>query len=78
MAARSGQALSARALRRTVTLLYQLGRFSDVVVRGGFPELQAELERFAGGVPPGAEPAALANARPTPFDRRRCRPLLMP
>ncbi len=33
VAARAGQPLSARALRRTVTLLYQLGRFSDVVVR---------------------------------------------
>jgi len=33
VAARSGQPLTARALRRTVTLLYQLGRFSDVVVR---------------------------------------------
>ncbi|MBI5068484.1 MAG: BamA/TamA family outer membrane protein [Deltaproteobacteria bacterium] len=33
VAARAGQPLSSRALRRTVTLLYQLGRFSDVVVR---------------------------------------------
>jgi outer membrane protein assembly factor BamA len=33
VAARAGEPLSARALRRTVTLLYQLGRFSDVVIR---------------------------------------------
>jgi outer membrane protein assembly complex protein YaeT len=33
VAARAGLPLSARSLRRTVTLLYQLGRFSDVVVR---------------------------------------------
>jgi outer membrane protein assembly factor BamA len=33
VAVRAGQPLSARALRRTATLLYQLGRFSDVVIR---------------------------------------------
>ncbi|HEY7726208.1 MAG TPA: POTRA domain-containing protein, partial [Anaeromyxobacteraceae bacterium] len=33
VAARTGQPLSARSLRRTATLLYQLGRFSDVVIR---------------------------------------------
>lgn len=33
VAARAGQRLSPRSLRRTATLLYQLGRFSDVVIR---------------------------------------------
>jgi outer membrane protein insertion porin family len=33
VAVRAGQPLSPRALRRTATLLYQLGRFSDVVIR---------------------------------------------
>ena len=38
VALKAGQPLSARALRRTATLLYQLGRFSDVVIRA-LPEL---------------------------------------
>ncbi len=43
---RTGEPLSARAVRRTVHLLYQLGRFSNVVVRAlPLPSLPGQPER---------------------------------
>lgn len=77
VALKAGQPLSARALRRTATLLYQLGRFSDVVIRA-LPAGEGQVTLVVECLPRReVRDLRIRNATPSPvLDREQLRRLL--